>query len=288
MSGDLIVLDGGLGGELIRRGWPSGGLWSAKALVEQPEIIRNVHDDYINAGARVIITNTYSTIPSYLDKSGMGDSYLELTEKAGRIARAAADESEFEVKVAASIPPLSESYRPDLVPEAEVALPIYGAMADRLAPFTDVYLCETMSSIQESKNAVTAIRSVNQTIPIWVAWTLNDEPGAGLRSGESISEAVAALSEDGIEAFLFNCTDPRAISHGIKELSTVTDKAYGAYPNKFYVPDGWTLDNEIATEPRELTPEDFRSFADRWRQDGASIIGGCCGLGPEYIAALAS
>ena len=126
MSGDLIVLDGGLGGELIRRGWPSGGLWSAKALVEQPEIIRSVHDDYINAGARVIITNTYSTIPSYLDKSGMGDSYLELTEKAGRIARAAADESEFEVKVAASIPPLSESYRPDLVPEDDVARPIYG------------------------------------------------------------------------------------------------------------------------------------------------------------------
>ena len=288
MSGDLIVLDGGLGGELIRRGWPSGGLWSAKALVEQPEIIRNVHDDYINAGARVIITNTYSTIPSYLDKSGMGDSYLELTEKAGRIARAAADESEFEVKVAASIPPLSESYRPDLVPEDNVARPIYEAMADCLAPFADVYLCETMSSIQESKNAVTAIRSVNQVIPIWVAWTLNDEPGAGLRSGESISEAVAALSEDGIEAFLFNCTDPKAISHGIKELSTLTDEAYGAYPNKFYVPDGWTLDNEIATEPRELTPEDFRSFADRWRQDGASIIGGCCGLGPEYIAALAS
>ena len=90
MSEDLIVLDGGLGGELIRRGWPSGGLWSAKALLEQPEIIRSVHDDYINAGARVIITNTYSTIPSYLDKSGMGESYLELTEKAGRIARAAA------------------------------------------------------------------------------------------------------------------------------------------------------------------------------------------------------
>ena len=163
MSGDLIVLDGGLGGELIRRGWPSGGLWSAKALVEQPEIIRNVHDDYINAGARVIITNTYSTIPSYLDKSGMGDSYLELTEKAGRIARAAADESEFEVKVAASIPPLSESYRPDLVPEAEVALPIYGAMADCLAPFTDVYLCETMSCIASSSSIFYCVQIIAST-----------------------------------------------------------------------------------------------------------------------------
>ena len=288
MSRDLIVLDGGLGGELIRRGWPSGGLWSAKALVEQPEIIRSVHDDYINAGARVIITNTYSTIPSYLDKSGLGESYLELTEKAGRIARAAADESEFEVKVAASIPPLSESYRPDLVPEENLARPIYEAMAGCLAPFVDIYLCETMSSIQESKNAVAAIRCANQTIPIWVAWTLNDDPGAGLRSGESITDAVAALPQGEIEAFLFNCTDPEAITLAIKELSTITDKPYGAYPNQFHVPQGWTLDNEIEVEPRAMTPEEFKGYANRWRRDGASIIGGCCGVGPEYIAALVS
>ena len=288
MSRDLIVLDGGLGGELIRRGWPSGGLWSAKALVEQPEIIRSVHDDYINAGARVIITNTYSTIPSYLDKSGMGESYLELTEKAGRIARAAADESEFEVKVAASIPPLSESYRPDLVPEENLARPIYESMAACLAPFADIYLCETMSSIQESKNAVSAIRRANQSIPIWVAWTLNEEPGAGLRSGESITDAVAALPQEEIEAFLFNCTDPEAITQAIKELSMITDKPYGAYPNQFHVPQGWTLDNDIAVEPRVMTPEEFKGYANRWRQDGASIIGGCCGVGPEYIAALVS
>ena len=61
MSRDLIVLDGGLGGELIRRGWPSGGLWSAKALLEQPEIIRSVHDDYINAGA---VSYTHLTLPT--------------------------------------------------------------------------------------------------------------------------------------------------------------------------------------------------------------------------------
>ena len=161
-------------------------------------------------------------------------------------------------------------------------------MADCLAPFADVYLCETMSSIQESKNAVTAIRCANQSIPIWVAWTLNDEPGAGLRSGESIADAVAALPQEEIEAFLFNCTDPEAITQAIKELSTITEKPYGAYPNQFHVPQGWTLDNEIEVEPRAMTPEEFKGYANRWRQDGASIIGGCCGVGPEYIAALVS
>ena len=91
MSGELTILDGGMGAELIRRGWPSGGLWSAKALLEKPEVVRAVHQDYVSAGAQVIITNTYSTVPSYLAKENMQSRYVELTGIAARLAREVAD-----------------------------------------------------------------------------------------------------------------------------------------------------------------------------------------------------
>ena len=71
MAEDLTILDGGMGGELIRRGWPSGGLWSAKALLENPEVVRAVHQDYVSAGAQVIITNSNSTVPTNLAKDDM-------------------------------------------------------------------------------------------------------------------------------------------------------------------------------------------------------------------------
>ena len=117
MSGELTILDGGMGAELIRRGWPSEDLWSAKALLEKPEVVRAVHQDYVSAGARVIITNTYSTVPSYLAKENMQSRYVELTGIAARLAREVADAAPAKVRVAGCLPPLSESYRPDLVPK---------------------------------------------------------------------------------------------------------------------------------------------------------------------------
>ena len=125
MKTELTVLDGGMGQELIRRGSPPGGLWSAKALIDEPESVRAVHQDYIDAGARVIITNSYSTIPSYLAKENMQSRYAELTETAAVLAREVADQAQAAVRVAGSVPPLSESYRHDLVPEDAQARPIY-------------------------------------------------------------------------------------------------------------------------------------------------------------------
>ena len=94
MKTELTVLDGGMGQELIRRGSPPGGLWSAKALIDKPESVRAVHQDYIDAGARVIITNSYSTIPSYLAKENMQSRYAELTETAAVLAREVADQAQ--------------------------------------------------------------------------------------------------------------------------------------------------------------------------------------------------
>ena len=288
MSEDLTILDGGMGGELIRRGWPSGGLWSAKALLENPEVVRAVHQDYVSAGAQVIITNSYSTVPSYLAKEDMQSRYVELTEIAARLAREVADAAPAEVRVAGCLPPLSESYRPDLVPGDDESRPIYSEIIKALSADVDLYLCETMSSVREAVNAASSVRETDPDKPLWVALTLADEPGGGLRSGENMDQVVSALEPYDVDAFLFNCTDPTSISVALEELVPLTNKPTGAYPNRFHVPPGWTLDNEIAVEPAEMTVEDYLGFVDTWRRSGATIIGGCCGVGPEFIAALSS
>ena len=288
MSEDLTILDGGMGGELIRRGWPSGGLWSAKALLENPEVVRAVHQDYVSAGAQVIITNSYSTVPSYLAKEDMQSRYVELTEIAARLAREVADAAPAEVRVAGCLPPLSESYRPDLVPGDDESRPIYSEIIKALSADVDLYLCETMSSVREAVNAASSVRETDPDKPLWVALTLADEPGGGLRSGEKMDQVVSALEPYDVDAFLFNCTDPTSISVALEELVPLTNKPTGAYPNRFHVPPGWTLDNEIAVEPTEMTVEDYLGFVDTWRRSGATIIGGCCGVGPEFIAALSS
>lgn len=288
MTRELIILDGGMGHELIRRGSPPGGLWSAKALIDKPESVRAVHQDYIDAGAQVIITNSYSTIPSYLAKENMQSRYIELTKVAAQLAREVADQVKDVVSVAGSVPPLSESYRHDLVPEDAHARPIYQAIVGALSDYVDLYVCETMSSVREAVNAAWSVRKTDPNKPLWVALTLADEPGCGLRSGETMAEVVTALEPFSVDAYLFNCTDPSAISVALEELAPLTDKPTGAYPNRFHVPAGWTLDNDIKTEPTEMTVEQYLEFVDTWRQSGASIIGGCCGIGPEFIAALSS
>ena len=289
MSKKLKVLDGGMGAELIARGiMPSSGLWSARALLDSPEAVMEVHSDYIKAGAEVITTNSYSTIPSYLAKAGMSERYEDLTDIAAKMARAAADSATNKVEVAGCLPPLSESYRHDLVPPESEGLEVYKNLAAVLKPSVDLYLCETMSCAREAATAAKAARAVDSEKPVWVAWTLDETPGGGLRSGESIEDAMAAVAPFSPDAYLFNCTAPEAISVAIEQIVKLTDKPVGAYPNRYHIPPGWTLDNEVGTEHVEMTVDEFMQYVDRWRALGASILGGCCGIGPHFIAAIAA
>jgi S-methylmethionine-dependent homocysteine/selenocysteine methylase len=287
MKDELQIMDGGMGSELTRRGHiPRTGLWSARALLEVPEAVLQVHGEYIDAGAQIIITNSYSTIPSYLAKTGMEESYQELTEVAAKLAREAADKAVLTPKVAGSLPPLDESYRHDLVPEDTPSREVYAELVKALSPYVDLYLCETMSCAREAANAASAARAVDPTKPLWVAWTLHETPGLGLRSQETIEQALAAVAEFQPDAFLFNCTSPSAITTALETLVALTDKPIGAYPNSYHVPEGWTLDNEQTMGGRDLSVEEFTGFARVWRDKGASIIGGCCGIGPKLIHAM--
>jgi S-methylmethionine-dependent homocysteine/selenocysteine methylase len=286
----VTILDGGMGAELLRRS-PKGRtpLWSAQALVDDPEEVVRTHLDYIAAGAGMIITNSYSTVPSYLVTAGLEDRYVELTALAGDLARRAVTESGQEVLVAGSLPPLSESYRPDLVPPDDEARPIYDKTAKTLEPSVDLFICETMSSAREGLNAAGAAKeaAAARSLPVYISWTLDEEPGAGLRSGETISVAFEAVAHLDLDGFLFNCTSPEAIEWGLIEIKALTDKTIGGYPNRYVVPEGWTLGQDVAQREQELSTELFVANAGRAFDLGATIYGGCCTVGPVDIAALA-
>ena len=255
--------------------------------MDAPELVKEVHLEYINSGADLIITNTYSTIPSYLTKKNAVDKMPALIRLAGELAREAVQDSKKEVIVAGSLPPLEESYRPDLVIDKEEAVPIYETLVKELTPYVDIFICETMSSIKEMHHVMQALNNLDNEKPVWIAWSLKEDQKNKLRSGESIKEAFEASASIEPDAYLFNCTDPYAITEGLKELKELTQKPIGGYPNVFNVPDGWTLDNDVQVSVRDLSVEKFLEFAEEWQNLGASIIGGCCGIGPEFIKALA-
>ncbi|MEA1903809.1 MAG: homocysteine S-methyltransferase family protein [Actinomycetota bacterium] len=286
----VTILDGGMGDELHRRGITGRtALWSAQALIDDPEGVVQTHLDYISAGARMIITNSYSTVPSYLRSANLGSAYGEMTAFAGQLARRAADESGEEVSVAGSLPPLSESYRPDLVPPDDGARPIYAGMARALEPYVDLFICETMSSAREGRNAaVEAERvAVDRRLPVYVSWTLNENPVGELRSGETIAEAFGHVADLDIDGYLFNCTYPEAIEKGLQILNSMTDKPIGGYPNRYHVPENWTLGEKVSERSEPLSTRLFVEGAMRAFEAGATIYGGCCSVGPDDIAALA-
>ena len=118
-----------MGNELLKRSnKPTGGLWSAQFLIDNPNLVKEVHQEYVNAGAKVITTNTYSTIPSYLCKDNKTHLMSELAEKAGFLAREVSNENDRDILIAGGLPPLDESYRPDLVPDKKTSIPVYEAL----------------------------------------------------------------------------------------------------------------------------------------------------------------
>ncbi len=284
----VTLMDGGMGRELARRGVSTRtGLWSAQALLDAPEVVVDTHKDFIAAGARIITTNSYSCVPSYLAKVDQADRYLELAALSGTLARRAVEESGAEVRVAGGLPPLSESYRADMVLDDDQARPIYAVLAQALEPHVDLFLCETMSSIRESRNAAMEAKAASNSKPVFVSWTLKEEPGAGLRSGESVADAFNSFADLDLAGYLFNCTHPDAIEAAIGVITGLTDKPTGGYPNRFDVPAGITLDNEVQVQERkDFGTEHFVQAAQRCIHKGATLFGGGCGIGPEDIAAL--
>ena len=287
-----VLLDGGMGRELRFRGVEIlSTIWSAQALLVAPEVVRAVHDDYIAAGAQVITTNTYGIIRHELAREGVEHRLRELNELAGQLAVDARDAAPHDVWVAGSLPPLNGSYRPDRVWPFAKAAPLYREQAEILAPFVDLFICETMSSAAEAVAAASAACETGK--PVWISYTLHEDRSGHLRSGETIAEAVEALAGLPISGFLANCCAPEAITAALPALKATGAAYTGGYANTFTpVPETWTLDGSEPADGlldlrTDLDPDAYLAHVVNWWATGATVVGGCCGTRPAHIAHIA-
>jgi S-methylmethionine-dependent homocysteine/selenocysteine methylase len=291
---DVILLDGSMGRELRERGVEiPETIWSASALLKAPQIVVNVHLDNIAAGADVITTNTYGVIRRDLAKEGIEDRFASLNQQACELAQQARDRSgRPEVLIAGGVPPLRGSFRADLVGDFDEILPLYEEQARLLADHVDLLLCETMSSALEARAAATAACATGK--PVWVAWTLHDQQLGVLRSGESIAAAQAAIAQLPISGHLANCCSPESIEVAMPALAALPGEFCGGFANTFMpVPKDWILDGDGENDGLlpirdELDTDSHAEIVLRWVAAGANVVGGCCGTGPEFIAALAA
>jgi S-methylmethionine-dependent homocysteine/selenocysteine methylase len=282
------LLDGGMGRELRFRGVPvPETIWSAGALLTDPDVVRQIHVDYIMAGADIITTNTYGVIRDDLAKIGIAERFAELTMLACRLAVEARDLSGREAVIAGSLPPLRGSFRPDLVGPREEIEGLYDEQTQLMAPYVDFFLCETMSSAAEGRAAARAACRMGK--PVWVSWTLHEDRSGNLRSGESIAEAVEAIKGLPVAGFLANCCAPESITSALPRLAAAGGEWCGGYANTFApIPRDWTLGGDKETDGllalrSELDPARYAAHGADWLAAGATVVGGCCGTRPAHI-----
>lgn len=285
-----VLMDGGMGRELRRRGVPIlETIWSANALLVDPDAVRAIHRDYIEAGAEVITINTYGVIRAELAKEGVEDRFRELNVLAAKLAQQAREEAGKPVLIAGSLPPLRGSYRPDLVGPSKEIEALYREQAEAQAPHVDLFICETMSLAREAHAAASAASSTGR--PVWVSWSLHEDHSGRLRSEEGIDEAAAAIAELPIQAHLANCCPPESIAAAMPALAKL-GKPAGGYANAFRpVPKDWELNGEkdgdgLLPLREDLDPDHYAEHVAHWLDHGAQLVGGCCGTGPEHIARL--
>ncbi len=290
---ELVVLDGGIGSEIVRR----GVRWRQHGLRTDADVVRAIHRDYIDAGADIVTTDTFQmTRRTYLNlfrnldhmrrigAPGLEFQAARLIEKAALTVREAVEDRA--VAVAGSVSPLNHCFRPDLSPPYDEALKEHAETTQLLAHAgVDFILLETMNNVREAAAALEAAKKT--ALPVWISFTLGPG-GKTLLSGEPIADGVRAAERIGGDALLLNCAPPEDITAGLEELRKVAALPFGAYAHiGRYDPPSWKFDfHPQFTETQTCPPEKYALYAKRWRELGATIIGGCCGTTPAHIKAV--
>lgn len=283
-EGEVVVLDGATGTELEKRGVPmDDAAWCATALVTHPETVREVHEDYIKAGADVVITNTFPTSRHVLGPAGLGDRFRELNELAVELAKQARENAaERPVYLAGSISTFSARLDDALQPPEEEARANYREQAEVLAEAgVDLIALEMLRDVRQASYAVEG--AVATGLPVWVGFSckLRDDGTVALWDGEStLAEALEEVPLSGVSVVSVMHTLVEDTPAALDEVARGWDGLLGAYPHagRFVMPN-WQFTDEIS-------PRGFAGEALRWLDAGARAIGGCCGIGPEHIMAL--
>ncbi|MEM9047084.1 MAG: homocysteine S-methyltransferase family protein [Pseudomonadota bacterium] len=284
----ITLLDGGVGQELLHlSGAKPTGLWATKAMRDHPQALRAVHTGFFAAGAEIATANTYAIHRDRLDRAGQGDQFEALQRMACGIACEARD-LHGSGRVAGAIGPLGWSYRPDMAPPLAEAVPLYAEVVALQAPLVDLLLIETMGSVLEARSALLA--ALPSGLPVWLAVTVSDDDGAQLRSGEPLRAILPLLRALRPDALLVNCSPPEAVAAALPILAQA-GLPMGAYANGFVRVEPDYLDVFSSVDGldsrTDLSPQDYARYAQDWVGCGASIIGGCCEVGPAHIQTLA-
>ena len=292
----LLIGDGGMGSELRFRGVevPSHteSIWSALALIENTADVKEIHLDYINAGAQFITANNYTVTRPILERANMGDRLEELTLLSLSIAKEAIEESGKDILLAASLPPLETSYRADLILDEIMMASQYDELAKILEGRCDIIICETMSHSTEAKIALSSIQ--NSNAEKWLSWTLHGNRCNTLPSGETIAEAFKQTSDLSCDAYLVNCCGANLVTESLKELKKLTNKPFGGYANSELIELSVDNTKEISAENNHwesavtIDEETYTSEVSKWIDEGASIIAGCCRTRPSHIKDMVS
>jgi homocysteine S-methyltransferase len=279
--GDVIIMDGGTGTEMERRGAPmiEKG-WCAHSTLTHPEILRQIHEDYIRAGADIVITNTFATSRHVLEACGLSDKFEAINAAAARIACEVRDHvAERPVYVAGSI--ATTTFGAEQPPAAE-AEANFSHQAEMLAEGgVDFLILEMMRDIDYTSIVLKAAKRTG--LPVWLGYSTKiTEAGQVtlLTRGIPLSEALQALSADDVSVVSIMHTLTEDIDPSLDILTTHWSGPMGVYAHSgaFKIPH-WQFDDVIS-------PADYAAKAVTWAGQGVQIIGGCCGIGPAHIEVL--
>lgn len=290
----FLVLDGGLATELEARGYDlSDELWSARLLIDEPEAIKEVHTDYLQAGADCIITASYqATIGGFMKRGLSEEEAVELLQFSIQLALDARDEFWNDVAnrhqrqrpiVAASIGPYGAALADGSEYTGDYDLDEGGLIEFHRRRFhilsgteADILACETIPSFQETL----ALAQLLTEIPGRFAWfSFSCTDGYHISDGTPILDCAGRLDNlDQVAAVGINCTSPRFIPSLVREVRTVTDKPIVVYPNS-----GEEYDPKQKRWLGITGSDDFATASRSWCAAGASLVGGCCRTGPDHI-----
>ena len=288
------ILDGGMGQELLARGMkPNGTLWSANALIDKNyhKLLLKIHLDFIKAGAEVIVTTTFTTRKSRLKDNNVLDQFDYLNKKAGEIA--------YEVKktypnvlIAGGLPPQNLTYESDNRDEKEIK-ENFTSQASLLNPYVDFFYFDVLSSVREFKIAIESIKKFGK--PYLLGAHISE--GKCLPSGEKISNIIKDINHDKLLGLMLSCVSPENFELNLNEIKSL-DIPFGFKLNAFvktnpkpnytgaYKKSKTGNPNEFLGVRKDLTPEKMFKFAKKFRDSGATIIGGCCETRPSHIRAF--
>ena len=291
----IRVLDGGMGQELLARGVEANGtLWSANALLQEKyhQLLLDTHLDFINSGAEIIVTTTFTTRRMRLRDNGIEDKFEYLNTKAGEIAKKAKDLNPH-ILVAGGLPPQYLTYEADTRSNDEIKENFYD-QAKLLDPFIDFFYFDVLSSVREFKLAIEAIKNFNK--PYLIGAHVSE--GVKLPSGENISEIITTINHKNLLGIILSCVSPENYEKNLNEIKSldvpfgfklngfITTKPTAGYTNTFNKSKTGNP-NEFLGHREDLVPEKMALFVKKFKEAGATILGGCCETRPAHIKEMA-